>query len=268
MNGSIDWLQATALGVLQGLTEFLPISSSGHLVLGQIALGLKEPQVLFDVLLHVGTLAAVLAIYGKDAWRILRAWLLALFGRGDDPVSVRTGWLIILGTLPAAIIGLLFEDFIESIFGSPRTVSFALIATGALLFFTNSGAPGNRGEEEMTWRDALLIGVFQAIAIMPGISRSGSTIACALFLKIDREHAARFSFLLSIPAIGGAFILKARHLTEVTSPDIFPFLIGMIAAAGSGVLALSWLVRLVRRGNLRGFAYYCWAVGAVGVFLF
>ncbi len=268
MSGSIDWLQAIALGVLQGLTEFLPISSSGHLVLGQIALGLKEPQVLFDVLLHVGTLAAVLTIYGKDAWRILRAWFLALIGRGDDPVSARTGWLIILGTLPAGLVGFLFEDFIERIFGSPRTVSLALIVTGALLFFTKSASAGTRGEDRMTWRDALLIGVFQAFAIMPGISRSGSTIACALFLKIDREHAARFSFLLSIPAIGGAFLLKARHLTEISSADILPILTGTIAAAGVGVLALTWLVRLVRKGNLRGFAYYCWAVGIVGVVLF
>ncbi len=268
MNGSIDWLQAIALGVLQGLTEFLPISSSGHLVLGQIALGLREPQLLFDILLHIGTLAAVLYFYGKDAWRILRAWLLALIGRGDDPVSARTGWLILLGTVPAALVGVLFEDFIESAFGSPRAVSFALIATGALLFFTRSVSPGSRGEEKMTWQDALLIGVFQAFAILPGISRSGSTIACALFLQIERAQAARFSFLLSIPAIWGAFVLKARHLVQISSPDLLPFLIGMVAAAGAGVLALAWLVRLVRGGNLRGFAYYCWAVGIAGAVLF
>lgn len=268
MNGTIGWLQAIALGVLQGLTEFLPISSSGHLVLGQVALGLQEPQLLFDVLLHVGTLAAVLYFYGRDVWRILRACLLALAGRREDRPSARTGGLIILGTIPAALVGLLLEDFIERAFGSPRAVSFALLATGALLYFTKSVPAGARGEDQVTWRDALLIGVFQAFAILPGISRSGSTIACALFLRIEREHAARFSFLLSIPAIGGAFVLKARHLAQISSPDILPFLVGTIAAAGTGVLALAWLLRLVRGGNLRGFAYYCWAVGIAGAAMF
>ncbi len=268
MSGTIEWTQALVLGIVQGLTEFLPISSSGHLVFGQAALGLDKPQLFFDILLHIGTLAAVLVFYGKDAWRILRAWLLSLAGRGDDPVSARTAWLIILGTLPAALVGLRFEDFIESVFGSPRVVSFALLVTGALLFLTKSVAAGNRGEDRMTWRDALLIGVFQAAAVMPGISRSGATIACALFLKIDREHAARFSFLLSIPAIGGAFLLKARHLAEISSSDLLPILLGAATAAGAGVIALSWLLRLVRGGNLRGFAYYCWAVGIAGVVWF
>lgn len=268
MNGTIDWAHAVGLGILQGLTEFLPISSSGHLVLGQAALGFGKPQLLFDILLHVGTLAAVLALYGRDAWRILRAWSLSIIGQENDPVSARTAWLILLGTVPAGLVGVLFEDSIERIFGSPRAASFALLVTGVLLFLTKSVPAGTRGEDQMTWRDALLIGLFQAGAIMPGISRSGATITSALFLKIEREHAARFSFLLSIPAIGGAFLLKAKHLVKITSGDLLPFTLGVLAAAGFGLIALAWLVRLVRRGNLRGFAYYCWALGLVGILFF
>jgi undecaprenyl-diphosphatase len=265
MNGTIDWAQAVALGILQGLTEFLPISSSGHLVLGQAALGLDKPQVLFDVLVHVGTLTAVLVFYRKDVWRILRAWALSIGGRSGDPVSARTAWLILLGTLPITVIGLIFKDVIENAFGNPRGVSLALLVTGAVIFLTKFVRTGSRMEDQVTWKDALIIGALQAAAILPGISRSGATIAAALLLGIDREHAARFSFLLSIPAITGAFIFKSRHLAEVSTSDLLPYFLGTVAAALAGALALAWLLHLVRRGNLGTFAYYCWAVGLAGV---
>jgi undecaprenyl-diphosphatase len=268
MTETIGWAEAALLGILQGMTEFLPVSSSGHLVLGQAALGLAEPQILFDILVHVGTLAAVLYYYGKDALRIVRAWFLSLAGNSGDRASARTGWLILLGTVPAGIFGVLFEDFIEGLFGNPRMTSLGLLATGALLFFGKSPSEGGRGEAELTWRDALFIGSFQALAIIPGISRSGSTITSALFLGIDRETAARFSFLLSIPAIGGALLLKARHFAAVSPADFATFVIGAAAAAGAGVLSLGWLIRVVRRGNLKGFAYYCWALGIVGIWYF
>ncbi len=266
MTETIGWAEAALLGVLQGMTEFLPVSSSGHLVLGQAALGLAEPQVLFDILVHVGTLAAVLYFYGRDALRILRAWLLSLAGKPGDRASAHTGWLILLGTVPAGVVGVLLEDFIEGLFASPRMTSLALLATGALLFFGKSPTGDGRGEAELTWRDALVIGAFQALAIVPGISRSGSTITSALFLGIDRETAARFSFLLSIPAIGGALLLKARHFAAVSPADMAPYIVGTLAAAAAGVFALGWLLRVVRRGNLRGFAYYCWALGIMGIF--
>ncbi len=268
MSAGMGWIQAAGLGVLQGVTEFLPISSSGHLVLGQALLRFEEPQLLFDILVHVGTLAAVLAFFGKDAWRILFAWLTSLTGKNTDPASARTAWLIILGSVPAAVVGILFDEFIEELFGSPRLTSLALLATGVFLFFTKTHSSGGRVEAAMTWRDALIIGLCQAVSIVPGISRSGATITSALFLGIEREQAARFSFLLSIPAIGGAFVLKAKHLADISVPDLLPFLIGTAAAAGAGLLALGWLLRLVRRGNLRGFAYYCWAVGAAGLYYF
>jgi undecaprenyl-diphosphatase len=268
MSESITWAQAALLGILQGMTEFLPVSSSGHLVLGQALLGFAKPQLLFDILLHVGTLAAVLAFYGADAWRILRAWVLSLAGKNPDPASARTAWLILLASVPAGFVGILFDDFIEGLFASPRLTSMALLVTGAFLFFGISPSAGGRGENEMTWRDALVIGLFQALSITPGISRSGATITSALFLGIDREMAARFSFLLSIPAITGAFLLKAKHLADVGAGDLLPFLVGVSAAAGAGILALGWLIRLVKRGNLRGFAYYCWALGIAGILYF
>ncbi len=266
MNAPPDWGQAIVLGVLQGLTEFLPVSSSGHLVLGQAALGLKGPALAFNILLHVGTLAAVLTFYGRDVWRIARAWALSPAG-GADRVSARTGWLLILGTLPAALVGALFHDAIEEMFGSPRAAAYALFATGGLLFLSGGRAAGGRGESQMTWRDALLIGLFQAAALLPGLSRSGATIAAALFLGIEREQAARFSFLLAAPAIAGAFLLKAKELQAAPPAAWPPMLLGTAVAAAVGLLALGWLLRVLRSGNLRGFAYYCWAAGALATYL-
>lgn len=266
----MNWEQALGLGILQGLTEFLPVSSSGHLVLGQAALGLKEPQLLFDILVHMGTLVAVLFIYGADAWRILRAWFLSLVGKGgdeEDRISARSGWLLILGSIPAGLVGFLFKDFIETAFGSPRLVAYTLVVTGLLLWFSARRSSGEREEEEMTWRDAVLIGLLQALAILPGISRSGATIAMALFLGIDREQAARFSFLLSVPAITGAFALKIATLPAETPVYLIPLLLGTVAAAVTGLFALKWLLRLVREGKLGGFAYYCWALATAAFFL-
>jgi len=268
MNETIGWVDAALLGILQGMTEFLPVSSSGHLVFGGAMLGFAKPKLLFDILVHMGTLVAVLSIYGGDAWRILKAWLLSLIGRNEDRASLRTAWLIIFASVPAGVVGIFFDDFIESLFASPRMTSFGLLATGTLLFFSKFSDTGGKGEAEISWLDALIIGLFQSIAIIPGISRSGSTITSALFRGIDREMAARFSFLLSIPAIGGGFVLKAKHFADASPSDTIPFIVGTLAAAATGVIALRWLLRLVRRGNFRGFAYYCWALGISGILFF
>ena len=269
MEAQINLGQALLLGVIQGLTEFLPISSSGHLVLGQAALGIKEPVLLFDILLHIGTLAAVLAVYGKDVWRILRAWFLALAGRANEEerVSARTGWLLILGTVPAALVGVLFKDTIEAAFAAPRLTAYNLLVTGGVLFVSGGKMQGTRKEAQMTWRDALWIGALQAVAILPGISRSGSTIAAGLWAGLDREQAARFSFLLSVPAILGAFVLKARHMGATPADAWTPMAAGTLTAAVVGILSLLWLIQVVRRGNIRWFAYYCWAAGALGIYL-
>ncbi len=261
------WEHALILGVVQGLTEFLPVSSSGHLVLGQSILGFEEPALFFDVLLHVGTLAAVFLFYGKDLWRVARGWLLSLAGK--DRGAGRTGWLLILGSLPAGLVGALAGDAIESMFAAPELAACALLVTGGILHLARGSGDAGRDEDGMTAADALVIGLLQAFAIVPGISRSGATIAAALMRGIAREQAARFSFLLSVPAIAGAFLLKVRDLEGPLGANLAPYALGALAAALVGALALGWLIRIVRGGNLARFRFYCWAVGALGlIYLF
>ena len=259
------WEHALLLGVLQGLTEFLPVSSSGHLVLGQSILGLKEPELFFDVLLHVGTLAAVLVFYGKDLWRIARGWVSYLVGGDSDEGAARTGWLLILGSVPAGIVGVLLGGLVEQMFASPKLAAFALLVTGGILCLSEPGEGAGREEAQMTAKDALIIGVFQAFAIIPGISRSGATIAAALMRGVAREQAARFSFLLSVPAILGAFALKIKDLEGPLGGKLLPYAVGALAAAVVGAVALGWLIRLVRGGNLARFRYYCWGAGALAL---
>lgn len=259
------WEHALILGVLQGLTEFLPVSSSGHLVLGQSILGLKEPELFFDALLHVGTLAAVLVFYGKDLWRIARGWRASLAGKNADAAAARTGWLLILGSVPAGIVGVLLGDLVEEMFASPKLAACALLVTGGILRLSEPREGTGRGEAEMTAKDALVIGVFQAFAVVPGISRSGATIAAALMRGVAREQAARFSFLLSVPAIAGAFALKVKDLEGPLGEKLLPYAVGALAAAVVGAVALGWLIRLVRGGNLARFRYYCWGAGALAL---
>ena len=259
------WEHALILGVLQGLTEFLPVSSSGHLVLGQSILGLKEPELFFDVLLHVGTLAAVLVFYGKDLWRIARGWVSSLVGGDSDEGAARTGWLLILGSVPAGLVGVLLGGLVEQMFASPKLAACALLVTGGILCLSEPGEGAGREEAEMTAKDALIIGVFQAFAIIPGISRSGATIAAALMRGVAREQAARFSFLLSVPAILGAFALKIKDMEGPLGGKLLPYAVGALAAAIVGAVALGWLIRLVRGGNLARFRYYCWGAGALAL---
>ena len=263
------WEHALILGVVQGLTEFLPVSSSGHLVLGQSILGLKEPELLFDVLLHVGTLAAVIVCYGKDIRRIAWGWCSSLLGKDSGDGAARTGWLLILGSVPAGIVGVFLGALVEEMFASPRLAACALLVTGGILCLSEPREGAGRGEAEMTAKDALIIGVFQAFAIVPGISRSGATIAAALMRGVAREQAARFSFLLSVPTILGAFALKVKELEDPLGAKLLPYAVGALAAAVVGAVALGWLIRLVRGGNLARFRYYCWGAGALTlVYLF
>ena len=259
------WEHAFALGVLQGLTEFLPVSSSGHLVLGQSILGFKEPGLVFDVLLHVGTLAAVLAFYGKDLWRVARDWASSLIGKGSGDGAARTGWLLILGSIPAGVAGVFLGDLIEEMFAAPKLAACALLVTGGILRFARPKKDAGRGESEMTPKDALFIGAFQAFAVIPGISRSGATIAAALMRGVEREQAARFSFLLSVPAISGAFLLKMKDLEGALGANLPPYAVGAAASAIVGAAALGWLIKLVRGGNLARFRFYCWGAGALSL---
>jgi len=269
----VSALQAAILGLVQGLTEFLPISSSGHLVVAERALGLPtEGGVLFEVVLHAGSLLAVLAVYGADLLRItaptLRALPLLLRGRFRAAIAepdARLGLFLVLGTIPTGILGVTLKDLFESLFGSLLAVGCAFLLTGTLLFVAGrlAGRRGAAGREQGALRasDALLVGLAQGVAITPGISRSGTTIAAALLLGLDRSLAARFSFLLSVPAILGALVLHLRHGIGTVSGEAGVFAAGFVAAAVSGYLALRLLLRLVDRGRFSLFAFYLWPLG-------
>ena len=264
----IDWFEALVLGVVQGATEYLPVSSSGHLVIFQHLFGLEEPALLFDIVLHVATLLVVLWYYRRDIVDLVGQSLAAvrvLLGGSTwtnvqkDYPGFRLAWLIVLGTIPTALIGITLQDTFEALFGSLRTVGFMLCVTGFILLLTRLGSRGTRRVGQMKAVDALLIGFVQGLAITPGISRSGSTIAIALLLGIEKETAARFSFLLSVPSIIGALILKIGDTGE--GVGLLATSLGFLSALVTGYLCLALLVQLVKRGKLAWFAPYCFAAG-------
>ncbi len=266
---SLNLWEGILLGVIQGLTEFLPVSSSGHLVLVQSFLKeFQQPGVLFDVMLHSGTLLAVLVFFRKEILDILISLIpVGWFQnakRGQDPLQVRSGrkmaLYIITGTVFTGVIGLSCEDRIHHLFTSATTVSFMLLITGVLLFISDR-FQGSRVEKEMTIVDSVVIGIVQGLSLIPGISRSGSTIAFGIFRGLDGQTAARFSFLLSIPAIVGALVLESRYIGMIPPGDIAIYLTGMIVAAVTGFLTLRFLLFVIRKRKLSIFAYYCWILG-------
>ncbi len=261
MEGIADYFKAFLLGVLQGLTEFLPVSSSGHLAVLQRLLDVKGPVLFFDVMLHVGTLIAVLAVFHRD----IRLVVVCMFSRGggESPGAARMGWLIILATIPIGVIGVLFDEWIEEAFHTLPLVGAMFIVTGTFLFAVKN-REGNRQRETLGVQDALWVGAWQAVALLPGISRSGTTIAGGLFRGFHRELAVRFSFLLAIPAIVGALVLKLPDLPG-QSGGFGPgaVLLGTVTAAGVGYLGLKWLIRLTISGRLYIFSYYLWVLGLV-----
>ena len=258
-----ETLAAALLGLVQGLTEFLPVSSSGHLVLFHHVLGASGDQVLFDLVLHVGTLLPVLIVYREDLIGIVRD----VFS-GEEPLLQRRGvrllLLMVVGTIPTGIIGLLLEDVFEQLFSNLLSVGIALGITGCLLWVTRYVPQRDQDVRTMPVWKAVVIGLAQGAAITPGISRSGTTIAAGLLLGLDRETAARYSFLLSIPAISGAFILK---LGDVEGGDVamLPLTVGFFAAAISGYLALIFLIGLVRRGDFSRFSWYLWPLSVLTI---
>lgn len=275
----MTFLEAILLGILQGLTEFLPVSSSGHLVLAQQFLGLKEPLVFFDVMLHVGTLAAVLVAYREAIGRLVIGGVSALgdtqFWRKpraklNTSVELKFIWLIFIGSIPTGIIAVVFKTQLESFFDEVRLVSIMLILTGVILQLPRlrrekTDSSDSSTEELKTWH-APLIGIAQGCAITPGISRSGTTISLALFLGIPAKTAAEYSFLLSIPAILGAVALKIRDLGDTT----IAFHIvgaGMLASFIVGYIALRFLLVILNRGKFSVFSYYCVALGLTSLLI-
>lgn len=247
--------EAAALGLVQGLTEFLPVSSSGHLVVAQAVLGVDAPGVLVEVVLHVGTLLAVVVVYRSRVLELLRG----VIGGGRD--AWRYVGLLVLATLPAVAVGLGLGSVIERAFDSLAFVGAAFIVTGTMLWTTRRRT-GTRPEP--TGPGALSIGVAQAFAVFPGISRSGSTIAAALWANVEPVRAAEFSFLMAIAAIGGAAVLELPHLGAGAQSIGWPALAtGFGMALVSGVAAIRLLVRLLARRAFHQFAPYCWTIGMV-----
>lgn len=263
-------LDAVILGLVQGLTEFLPVSSSGHLVLGQYLLNLQNTGMLsFDVYVHFGTLISVCIIFRKDiAEMILGTWKAlhtgTLKSAYESNEYVRMSLAIIVGSIPAAIIGLKYHDQIAEAFQDPKLVSVNLVITGLILFLTRF--PKVKEGKRLGLISGFIIGLAQSVAILPGISRSGSTISMALFLRLSPGTAARFSFLLSIPVIAGAALLETKTVIRQGMESGFgPFILGMIAAAVAGYVSIKILLRIIERGKLSWFAFYCFALGIAGI---
>jgi undecaprenyl-diphosphatase len=263
----LSLLQAVILGLVQGLTEFLPISSSGHLVLGESLLKVKFDDISFEVFLHLGTLLAVVIFFRHSIWKMLRAvWFKVksiLIKNGTMSYldeDWRLFWLILLGTIPAGLIGVGFKDLFEKTFSSVRIVSLLLLFTGTVLFLTRF-FKGLR--EKLNWGDALWVGLAQAIAILPGVSRSGLTISAGIFRGVEPGRAAEFSFLLSLPAVIGACVLELKDVVSLsnTSKGLSIYLAGAVTALIVGYASIKFLLGIIKRGKFQYFGYYCFALG-------
>lgn len=259
----MTWIEAIILGVIQGLTEFLPVSSSGHLEIGSVLLGIQTSEnLLFAVLVHAATAMSTIVVYRND----IRELVLGLFDFKYNE-SLRFGIMIAISMIPVAIVGIFFEKDIEGLFGGNLIlVGSMLLVTSALLFFTHFA---KATDGKMTFAKSFIVGLAQAIAIIPGISRSGSTIATALILGVEKSRATRFSFLMVLIPILGASFLKFRDYLEAPSVDNgisnTPLFLGFIAAFISGYIACKWMIGIVRRGNLTWFAVYCLIIGSIAL---
>jgi undecaprenyl-diphosphatase len=271
-------IKSIVLGLIQGLTEFLPISSSGHLVIFKGFLDMETQGVIWEIALHFSTLLAIFAVFYKDIFMMLKSACLSckkLFS-GESLINIfkndphtRLFLLIIIGTIPTVVIAFSFRNAFETLFSKPGIAGYMLIVTGTILWFTKFDFLKTKSSKKsLGIFDALIIGTVQGLAITPGISRSGTTIATATFRGVDRETAARFSFLLVIPAILGAMAMMAKDAVTLQSGEISFLIIGSVVAAISGYISLRVLIRIVNNGKLHFFSYYCWPVGLLVIFYF
>lgn len=256
-------IESLILGVIQGLTEFLPVSSSGHIELGQAILGtasLKEQEELLSVVLHAATALSTILVFRKDIWKIVQGLL-----SKDDSESKQFSLYIIVSMIPAAIVGVFFDDLLEQLFeGRILLVCTMLLLTGGLLLFAEKAKVAVT--EKLSVGKAIIIGLAQAVAILPGISRSGSTIATSILLKVDRAQAARFSFLMVVPLILGKMAKDILDGKLVLSDElIMPFSVGFFAALISGMVACNWMIAIVKKSKLSYFAFYCFVAGLIGI---
>ncbi|TKJ39838.1 undecaprenyl-diphosphatase UppP [candidate division LCP-89 bacterium B3_LCP] len=261
----MDILSAILLGLIQGLTEFLPVSSSGHLVLSQHLLGFHGPNLAFDVLVHLATLFAVVLYFRKDILSIFSSAL----ARSDDNIDGRR-WLLMIaiGTVPTAIIGFTFREQFEAIFATPKLTAVMLWVTAIILIASDRvRVKVNSSRSRLTVPRAIMVGIVQGLAIIPGISRSGSTISMGLFSGLNPQIAARFSFLLSVPAIMGATILEFGEIVNIGAQDYLPYSLAALTAFYSGYLAIDILMKMVIKRKLWKFSIYLFVVGLLGLLL-
>lgn len=267
----MSWWEAIFLGLIQGLTEFLPVSSSGHLVLAQYVLGLSADDVTFEVFVHFGTVLSIITVYRHRIVELLRhTWTgvthpsrLVLHYRGNE--DFRFVIFILISMIPTGLIYLIFKDNLEAAFSNPRQTLVMLLVTGLLLMLTKIR---KNPDGQLTPIKSLLIGTAQGAALIPGISRSGATICTALYQNVTPERAANFSFLMSLPVIIGATGISAIEMFETgVGSEIWTTLLAMLIAYVSGIVAIKIVLDFVRRGSLQYFAYYCFAVGILGLLL-
>lgn len=271
----VTYLMSAVLGFVQGVAEFLPISSSGHLTLLQHFFGMEEPDNLLNILLHFATLLAVCVYYFQDVvemilefFRAIRDMFSRRPSRGNPPEARRLVLLIIVGTLPLFVV-MLVKDYVEALGNSPVFVSCALLVTGCILFVSDRMAGGRKTARNATLKDVLLVGLAQGCATIPGLSRSGCTISAGMAVGFDRKFAVRYSFLLSLPAVLGATILEIKDVIGAESglaQGVLPmYLLGMVIAGVVGYFSIRLVNLLASKGKFGAFAYYCWAVGLVAL---
>ena len=268
----MSWIEAILLGIVQGLTEFLPVSSSGHLAIGKALFGIETADLSFEVIVHAATVLATIVVFWKDILALLQGLFKFKFN-----AETRYICLILLSMIPVFIVGMFFKDQVESIFGSGLlVVGFALLVTAFLLFLSetlevrravqagNGGGQAGKGGQKMTWKSALWMGLAQAVAVIPGLSRSGSTIATGLICGVKKEEVTRFSFLMVlIPILGEAFLDVVGGDFVQSSVGVLPLILGFLAAFVSGLFACRVMIAMVKKARLRWFALYCAIVGLI-----
>lgn len=268
----MSWIEAILLGIVQGLTEFLPVSSSGHLAIGKALFGIETADLSFEVIVHAATVLATIVVFWKDILALLQGLFKFKFN-----AETRYICLILLSMIPVFIVGMFFKDQVESIFGSGLlVVGFALLVTAFLLFLSetlevrravqagNDGGQAGNGGQKMTWKSALWMGLAQAVAVIPGLSRSGSTIATGLICGVKKEEVTRFSFLMVlIPILGEAFLDVVGGDFVQSSVGVLPLILGFLAAFVSGLFACRVMIAIVKKARLRWFALYCAIVGLI-----
>ncbi|MEA2252631.1 MAG: undecaprenyl-diphosphatase, partial [Solirubrobacteraceae bacterium] len=253
----MDALQAIVLGIVQGLTEFLPVSSTAHLRIVPAFLGWKDPGAAFTAVVQLGTMAAVLVYFRTELWRIASAWVRSVFARERAPkdLDARLGWYIVLGTIPIAVLGLAFKNPIEHQFRTLELVGAALVLFSLVMLRAEARSEQNRGLEDFTRRDGLLIGLAQALALVPGVSRSGATISAGLFLNFDRRTAARYSFLLSVPAVVLSGLFELKDVGNGSDYGVGATIVATILAFIVGYASIAWFLRYLVSHSFSAFVW-------------